>query len=308
MKLVLLILISSLFLKAQNVDSLINVYNLSTTELDSLMKRDQEITELSAYRDSRTDLVLKLINLQSINTDRAKYKKPPVKLNLLASRLANKISSDAIKGEYFSHWNLAGEKPYHRWGKLNQKSHISENTYTFQQSSDIRQSQILSLMARGESLFINEKAPYDGHKKNILKPYHTSVGLGYAAEENQFRYNQEFVSELLEDVYVKDNKVSFKLKEGYYVHLANISSEKIVKKTSKWLNTTGGYLDEGDQVITRIPFFNIEEINDYYEFRVPELKEGKAYYIKIYIGEAAPDKNRISTKNLIPASGIVIFK
>jgi len=31
-----------------------------------------------------------------------------------------------------------------------------------------------------ESMFFNEVPPNDGHRKNILKPWHTKVGIGIA--------------------------------------------------------------------------------------------------------------------------------
>ena len=116
-------------------------------------------------------------------------------LNLLASRMANKITLEAAKQNYLSHWNLKGEKPYHRWGRLGQAYHIEENTYSYQESKTLKNDyrQALKMMAEGHRNFISEKAPYDGHKQTILREHHTSDGIGFNFYKNQFRYNEEFI-------------------------------------------------------------------------------------------------------------------
>ena len=314
MRLLLLILFSSLFLKASTIDSLVQEYHLSQEELNALFQNNDSIKDLSEFKDDSLSITIKLAHLQTINKNRTKRKLNKLSLNLLASRMANQITFEAAKQNYLSHWNLKGEKPYHRWGKLGQASHIEENTFSYQESKTLKNDyrQALKMMAVGHHSFISEKAPNDGHKQAILRKEHTSVGLGFTFYKNQFRYNEEFIDAHFKTIEYQNKgnevKVQFKTNKEQYVHFAVISSEKISSKSVKWLNRSGSYLDQGKDIVDRIPFFHMKETNDYYEFSSTKLESGKVYYIQIYIGDKSPNKNRLSSKNLFPASGIVIFK
>ncbi len=46
--------------------------------------------------------------------------------------------------------------------------------------------------------FMNEQAPYDGHKKNCINKFHNFVGIGHYLTENQFRYYEEFIDRYLD--------------------------------------------------------------------------------------------------------------
>ena len=70
---------------------------------------------LYEYRDDDNNLRLKLIQLDIINKSRKRHNAPPVKLDILASRVANMMSREAAENGYISHWNMKGEKPYHRY-------------------------------------------------------------------------------------------------------------------------------------------------------------------------------------------------
>lgn len=310
MKVLLLILFSSLFLKASLIDSLTKVYSLNSIELDSLFEANESEKTITTFKDDSLSMTLKLIHLKNINKSRSKRKLNSLKLNILASRLANQICDEAAKENYISHWNLKGEKPYHRWGKLKQFSHIEENTFLYESNYILSKNwkEALKLMKEGHDSFMAEKAPYDGHKQTILRKPHTSVGLGFAFNGKQFRYNEEFLDEYIINVEVVNNTISFKPINDKHVHFVVISSDKITSKSVKWLNRSGSYLDQGKTIVDRIPYFNMKKVNDNYEFSVPKLEEDKAYYIQIYMGNAEPKPNKLSSKNLFPASGIVIIK
>ena len=52
-----------------------------------------------------------------------------VKLDILASRVANKMCREAAENNFIGHWNLAGEKPYHRYAFAGGYDHVSENAF-----------------------------------------------------------------------------------------------------------------------------------------------------------------------------------
>ena len=49
------------------------------------------------------------------------------------------------------------------------------------------------MMRRSQQVMMNEVAPHDGHRRTILDPYATHVGIGMAWEGGEFRLAQEFV-------------------------------------------------------------------------------------------------------------------
>jgi hypothetical protein len=56
----------------------------------------------------------------------------------------------------------------------------------------------LALEGHGEML--GEKPPYDGHRRTILDPDATHVGVGYASERGNFRMAQEFLTRRLAEL------------------------------------------------------------------------------------------------------------
>ena len=54
------------------------------------------------------------------------------------------------------------------------------------------------LMKEGHGTFMKERAPNDGHKKNIINKDHNWVGIGYYLAGGQFRYNEEFIDRYVE--------------------------------------------------------------------------------------------------------------
>ena len=70
---------------------------------------------LPEFKDNDETLALKLIQLQVINESRKKFNVTPVKLDILASRVANRMCKEAAENDYVSHWNMNGEKPYMRY-------------------------------------------------------------------------------------------------------------------------------------------------------------------------------------------------
>lgn len=69
--------------------------------------------------------------LSYINRSRDRYKAQPLKLDILASRVANKQSKGAAEKGFSGHWNTAGEKPYHRYAFTGGVDHGAENAASY---------------------------------------------------------------------------------------------------------------------------------------------------------------------------------
>jgi uncharacterized protein YkwD len=123
--------------------------------------------------------------LQLINRDRASMGLSPVALDEGApSRAGEAHAQDMAENGYLGHWGLDGSVPEERYTVAGGSDMVLENASCF---ADERH-RVLDATPRidpaqiehTESLFFNEVPPNDGHRKNILKPWHTKVGIGIA--------------------------------------------------------------------------------------------------------------------------------
>jgi len=87
------------------------------------------------WQDYKAMLAVKLHQIDFINQNRARYGAGPVRLDILASRVANRMALEAAKGNFHGHFNLRGEKPYHRYAFAGGQDHVSENASSITRSS-----------------------------------------------------------------------------------------------------------------------------------------------------------------------------
>jgi hypothetical protein len=127
--------------------------------------------------------------LELINKDRAQYQLTPVALDEIASRAAQGHAEEMARNVYLSHVNLAGEKPDVRYTKAGGVDSVGENTYIWTGWSTPQPPVSLPLQAPEQTFsktdleaieysYISEKPPLDGHRRQILDPHHTHVGIG----------------------------------------------------------------------------------------------------------------------------------
>ena len=114
--------------------------------------------------------------LDLINENRARHGVSALRLDILASRVASKTASEASKGDYYGHWNLRGEKPYHRYAFAGGMDHVMENASMIQGGGPMTKdyAQVLSFIKKMHMLMYNETPPNDGHRRNILCLLYTS--------------------------------------------------------------------------------------------------------------------------------------
>lgn len=278
---------------------------------------DKEL-RLIEFSDNDEALILKLSQLEVINASRNRYKAPPVSLDILASRVANKQCREAAENKYLSHWNLAGEKPYMRYAFAGGFDHVSENAFGGWTGGiyDKGPETIASMMEQGHNGFMSERAPNDGHKQNIIEKSHNYVGLGYYITDKEFRYYEEFI-----DRYVKFISVPGELKvnerstltvdtEGnsflYFITIYYEDFPKPMKQTQ--LTKTGSYPDFTPEIYKNIPAWDLASYcrGTTYSIPLSFTKKG-LYYIHIFTDPADKSKSRsLNTKGKTPVSGIVI--
>ena len=287
-------------------------------DLDYYLKLNETEQRLIEFKDDNEALKLKLIQLDIINSSRKKYRAGPVKLDILASRVANKMCRDAVEKNFVGHWNIAGEKPYHRYAFAGGYDHVSENAFG-EWSSDnyiVSASNISSMMKSGHGTFMAEKAPNDGHKKTIIDKSHNYVGIGFYLSGNQFRYYEEFIDryfefeDIPEEVKVDEQcSITVKTKGEDYLYYLVVYREKYPQAmTPDQIKKKRSYEDYTNEEYLKMPAWDLAGYKSGTSYKIPLRfsKEG-LYYIHIYSDKKEITKPlSLNTKGKTPASGIVI--
>ncbi len=120
-----------------------------------------------------------------INENRARMNLPPVELDAGPATAAGQAHADDMaRLGYLGHWGSDGSVPEQRHTEAggvdmvleNALCYVDERPRTLDPDARIDPVQI----ERAEAMFFDEVPPNDGHRRNILKPTHTRVGIGIA--------------------------------------------------------------------------------------------------------------------------------
>ncbi len=135
----------------------------------------------------------KVALLARINADRAAAGAPPVAYDLVAAKAADDFCLDAARTGVMGHWDLAGRAPYDRYADAGGVDWSGENfSGTSRRGDAFRRDELVGLLLEAHGRMMAEKAPDDGHRRTILDPAWTHVGLGVALEGGEFRMTEEF--------------------------------------------------------------------------------------------------------------------
>lgn len=268
------------------------------SELDSLFAHYSKLNEIELrlvdFKDSPEVLRIKIEHLSYINASRKKRKLSELELDILACRVANKMAKEASDGKFWGHWNTRGEKPYHRYHLAGGIDHVNENAYAYWSTEKTTKTleQASEFMRMGHDSFMSEKAPNDGHKKNILTPAHNFVGIGYAFSDNNFRYYEEFIDRYCQFELATSNtyevkkelQLSVKSDTNIILTSAFLTKEKKLKKKGAFrLKLKGGYLDGTTKfVMTQIPDPIERGSQRTYQLSFQPKKAGTYYVHTIY--------------------------
>ncbi len=270
------------------------------------------------YKDSDPVLKAKLIQLCYINETRARFGAQPLKLDILASRLANRMSREAAAGKYVGHWNLDGEKPWHRYASAGGTDHVSENVAAISTTAGLDTSPegAAVMMREMYDKFMAEKPPYDGHKSNCIDKHHNYIGIGYCTIKMEFRYYEEYIDRYIEFFGAgggispgEECRVSFRpLSREYHVYAVMAYHDPFPEPlTADRINRMGSYDDFTPDISLSIWPWEIGGYlnGDRYEIPMTFNDEG-LYYIHIYLDDREFSGNSASTEGKLQASGVVI--
>src|SRR5579872_6013320 len=162
-------------------------------------------TEILTIEQARTYMV------ELINRDRTIKDLTPVQLDPVATAAGQKHAEEMATHRYLAHWNLQGKLPDQRYTEQGGTDYDRENIYLltrlFGGADEQDAGEALPLVAAPtftrreieeiEASYYNETPPNDGHRRNILSPQHTHVGIALARagtrDVHTLANTQEFV-------------------------------------------------------------------------------------------------------------------
>lgn len=120
--------------------------------------------------------------LHLVNQDRAKHDLPPVKWDETAARAGQRQADDMAANGFTAHLGTDASVPELRYTEAGGRHMVMENVGCFAdgQRRELDPDPRFSAesLAEIEGKFMDEVPPYDGHRRNILTPWHTSFGVG----------------------------------------------------------------------------------------------------------------------------------
>jgi uncharacterized protein YkwD len=123
--------------------------------------------------------------VQLVNRDRASQGLAPVDLDEgPPTRGGQAHAEDMAKNGYLGHWGTDGSVPEQRYTEAGGTDMVLENAscFTDEQPRTLDPDALVDAknVEQAEDMFFHEVPPNDGHRKNILKPWHKRVGIGVA--------------------------------------------------------------------------------------------------------------------------------
>jgi len=129
-----------------------------------------------------------------INEDRAREGLPGVAWDPKAAELATSYTREQIREGTIGHFLLDGVPPYARLSRAGDLGIGAENAVAYISMGDRIEDAPLTLALRGEHEMLAERPPADGHRRAILDPAATHVGVGWTLSGADFRMAEEFTS------------------------------------------------------------------------------------------------------------------
>jgi hypothetical protein len=135
--------------------------------------------------------------LKLINKDRQLYNLPPVQLDIEGSIYGDRYCEQQIANNTNGHFTTDGLSPYMRYSFAGGNDGLSENAAAWSANYTFNERALYEMSRRSQDAMMAETAPKDGHKRTILDPHATHVGIGLSWERGEFRLVHEFVRRYL---------------------------------------------------------------------------------------------------------------
>jgi uncharacterized protein YkwD len=142
---------------------------------------------------------------ERINEDRAAAGLAPVAWDEGASRVADTFCAAQIAEKTNGHFLRDGVPPYARTGLAGVFGYQAENVASWSTTSKTFADTPRSLALSAHRAMMEETPPDDGHRRTILDPEATHVGVGWFMAGGRFQIAQEFLARGLDRASVRND-------------------------------------------------------------------------------------------------------
>lgn len=179
--------------------------------------------------------------LRVINRERTANGAPPLAYDLLGAKVGDEFCADAARNRTSGHWDLAGRAPYLRWALAGGIDHHAQNFASESRTGYDFTESAAELLKKAHDSFMAETPPHDGHRRVVLDPLWTHVGIGFAIAGGEMRMTEEYSRRVLEWAELPlgplraggSADVSLKLPRGWNVGAVEIAWEPFPKPMSR---------------------------------------------------------------------------
>jgi uncharacterized protein YkwD len=126
-----------------------------------------------------------------INRDRASAGLKPLIWDARAADLASHYTRDQLRDGTYGHFLTDGVPPYRRLSRAGIFGFGAENAAAFSAIHGAIQQSPEKLAIQAHESMMREVPPDDGHRRAVLDPTATHVGIGWAADAREFRLDEE---------------------------------------------------------------------------------------------------------------------
>jgi uncharacterized protein YkwD len=158
----------------------------------------QPLSESLPAADGYPNDLVKEGIFERINRDRLLAGLLPVAWDEAASRVADAFCAQQVRESTRGHFLMDGVPPYARTAFAGVFGAQAENSVSWVTTAGSFTEPLLRLALMGHQEMMDEKPPQDGHRRTILDPDATHVGVGYASANGRFQMSQEFLTRGLE--------------------------------------------------------------------------------------------------------------
>ncbi len=135
---------------------------------------------------------------ERINADRAAAGAPPVRYDRRAALVGDTFCLESALAGSWGHWDTEGRAPYLRWGLAGGVDYHAENVFAHSVSSGRIDVPVRRAILDAHEQMMAERPPDDGHRRTILDPWLTHVGIGLATAGGELRMSEEFTRAFFE--------------------------------------------------------------------------------------------------------------
>jgi uncharacterized protein YkwD len=192
---------------------------------------------------------LRISLFDRINRDRERHGLSTVRLDLEASQIADEYCIRQIENGTRGHFTSDGLSPYMRYSFSGIFDKVLENAAAWSAREPLPEHLVPRLLEMSHNEMLMELPPNDGHRKAILDPWATDVGIGFAWNgvevrlvEVFFRKGVEWVGPRQTVTAGESGRYRFRLLEAHPVDEITVHYERNpYRLSSERANQIGGY-------------------------------------------------------------------